>query len=326
MPRFRRNGRSNKSRILYNPKTGDYYAEAIDNTPPSAPTPVVIPITTQKIDLVVPENKNVIPKVAFFYWGGDFLPYLNFLTLKSFKKFNPDWDVILFRPTMIYDHKTWATPEHKIGYAGINYIDQLSSLDITIQEFDMASVGISNQIPEILKSDIIRWFLLSKYGGLWSDMDIIYLKPIDDIVVRNANDEIITDFDIIIQYNSQHRYYPIGFFMSKPDVNFFNNLHKHANKFLNVNDYQCVGSTLVGSLHPSIQTIDNVGLTRFSDLYPFLPVPSELSKLFYQDTILDDSVFGIHWYNGAEMSRQYINNGIYYDNFLMGKLIKLIDD
>ena len=40
----------------------------------------------------------------------------------------------------------------------------------------MEDFNLSNEISEVKKSDFLRWHILSTEEGLWSDMDILYLK------------------------------------------------------------------------------------------------------------------------------------------------------
>ena len=70
-----------------------------------------------------------IPKKAHFYWGGERLSFLRWMTLKSFRIFNPDWEIILHRPTIPFHlHKTWTSPQQGEAFIGNNYEDLLPQI------------------------------------------------------------------------------------------------------------------------------------------------------------------------------------------------------
>ena len=48
--------------------------------------------------------------------------------------------------------------------------------------FDCNEICVDNDLNEIHKSDFIRYYLLHKFGGVWSDMDILYIKPIHQLL------------------------------------------------------------------------------------------------------------------------------------------------
>jgi drug/metabolite transporter superfamily protein YnfA len=45
------------------------------------------------------------------------------------------------------------------------------------------------------RSDIIRADILLKYGGIYSDWDVIWLKPIDELISKGY--DTILNFDIL---------------------------------------------------------------------------------------------------------------------------------
>ena len=60
-------------------------------------SPVVMPVTNDIIKLNQPFSlSRAIPKRIFFYWGGSDMSWMRYMTLYSFRKMNPDWEVILY--------------------------------------------------------------------------------------------------------------------------------------------------------------------------------------------------------------------------------------
>ena len=163
---------------------------------------------------------NKIPKIAHFYWGNPTLPYLRYLTIYSFYKFNPDWEIRFYYPKYPYTINTWKSKEQRYKFIGKDYYAELRKLPIKIIEFDMKNIGISNDISEVFKSDYLRWFLLATVGGLWSDMDIIYFKPMNTLI---NNKEEKKEIDTLISickegYRNKFKYHhSIGFMLASAD-------------------------------------------------------------------------------------------------------------
>jgi len=268
-------------------------------------------------------NNNPIPHILYLYWDGSPLSYLQYLTVVTFKKYNPDWKVQLYVPTVRFSAKTWSTGEQKTVYVGTDYLNLLYDLDIEIKYIDFESIGFRNDIPEVIKSDYLRYWLLGTYGGMWSDMDVIYLKPmkellavaqsvplgetLDNLIVKGDRANINT----VICYNIDH--YPIGLFMSSPNNPFFLNLMRNAISNLNLGAYQSIGCTLVKKLYDHPNDIKRAHsdlniLVMSGDIYlPFAWY--EIGGIFatnHPEKIKPNTV-GIHWFNGSSVSVEYEN-------------------
>jgi glycosyltransferase involved in cell wall biosynthesis len=122
-----------------------------------------------------------IPKIANFYWGSQRMSFMRYMTIKSFRKHNPDWSVHLYMPKNISNDTTWrkADSHHQNDSTDYkskeNYFDQLLSEEpIKIIKVDFSKTVIGSSGSEPHKSDFLRWNVLYQKGGLWSDMDIIY--------------------------------------------------------------------------------------------------------------------------------------------------------
>ena len=140
---------------------------------------------------------NKIPKKAHFYWGNSVLPFDRFLSIASFSANNRDWAVFMHRPLGLSPEldTSWETHEHKkikSSPSGNCFWDSLSKLEnVEIVEHDLDSLG---DISEVHKSDFLRWELLANDGGLWSDIDILYLRPMDDVYF-NVAEPCVVDVD-----------------------------------------------------------------------------------------------------------------------------------
>src|SRR3990167_270079 len=132
-----------------------------------------------------------IPKQIWFYWGGMTMSFARFMTLKSFRKFHPDWKI-----NLILDQnekfKTWKSVERQDEMAGVNYIDNLDELNITTYNMNnLEDLGwfVSPNFEHLDKSyvhtkDTLNWWLLYSEGGVVADMDILFIKSIDGLIDR----------------------------------------------------------------------------------------------------------------------------------------------
>jgi hypothetical protein len=237
-----------------------------------------------------------IPSRAFFYWGNHRMPYLRYLSLYSFKKMNPNWSVILHTPKVITQSQSWTTFEQKYDIStAVDFWDEAVKLDIEICPVDFRDFGLSNDISEVHKSDFLRWDLLSKVGGLWSDMDIIYLKPIDQFI------DSLADCTTVICWQ---KYFSIGFLLCAPGAPAFVWANHNCRRKFVPDQYESIGCWLFMSEFDSVDTfvnrfdrptIRNIG-NRV--VYPFdsNSVPriysEETGYQFHPETI------GLHWYAG----------------------------
>lgn len=197
-------------------------------------------------------NLKRIPKIAHFYWGGDKLPLLRLLTILSFKKFNPDWEIRLYSPLNLVKDNTWKTNEQKFKFTGKDYFDCLKNLpDILRIKLDFKKIGFNNDASEVHKSDYLRWKLLSTVGGLWSDMDIIYFKSMNDLVFNTKDNSNKNAFIC-----TNDKYHSIGFLLAGKDNLFYKHIFKSCLKFFDKNQYQSLGNAVFALL----------GLNKFKDI------------------------------------------------------------
>ena len=95
-----------------------------------------------------------IPNIIHHIWMGDKpIPETNILCANSVKEHHPD-----------FEYKLWKDPD----------VDHLMRTEFAeyYEKF--------NELPRlIMKIDIFRYFLMYKYGGLYTDMDYFMFKPFD---------------------------------------------------------------------------------------------------------------------------------------------------
>jgi len=263
-------------------------------------------------------NKNSwllpeIPKIMNFYWDGSKMSYLQYLTLVSFHKFNPDWEVNIYEPTIKFDKKTWHTNEQKMEYIGEDYYPKVRSLDyVKIIKFNFGSIGVTENIPEVFKSDLLRWHLLDTVGGGWSDMDVLYIKPLNSLNLEGTmlrGD--IKSTNTVIVFDGFHHI--IGFYLSKPNTGFFKTIFDVSKHSLNPSEYQSVGSRLLMRMYPNMNSLlkkhQNLNISNLPMDVVYSYDDSKINVLFNttDDSLITNRTVGIHWYNGSNISKEFNN-------------------
>jgi len=142
-----------------------------------------------------------IPRQAFFYWGNSSLPWLRYLTLATFRHYHPDWKMVCYTK----DPQTPATDVLDVDYwpylRDINVeIDVAPPIEKTFG-FDISQTP-DDHWRDVYRSDYLRWYLLYECGGLWADMDILFIRSVLYTSwnrVKNAN---ITSVVLPVPYNN----------------------------------------------------------------------------------------------------------------------------
>lgn len=254
-----------------------------------------------------------INKILHTYWGAEKLSYLRYLTIISFMKYNPDWEVRLYTPIKLFKgNNTWATGEQIGKYIGKDYMNELPIKPIKV---DMESIGMSNDIPEVHKSDILRYFLLLSYGGVWSDMDIIYTKPLI----------ISSDIEHIVCKHPTQHYFSIGLIGSIKGSKMFKALLDKAYITATDTDYQVYGNQIWNGLKiiPKTWNIP-MNLVYYLD-------STMTPKIFEDNVKLPKESIGLHWYAGSPISSKWENrltpdNYMDYDNTICNTIKQVMDN
>jgi len=249
-----------------------------------------------------------IPRQAFFYWGASVLPYLRYMCLKSFRKFNPDWKVILYVPVKLTKTQSWATFENKQELSTKDYSNRLSDIGVHVCPFDMESIGFSNDLPEVTKSDIIRLHLLATVGGLWSDSDIVYFRSLSHTLKP-------TDHQAYFcwrkggptQNGPDPKYHSIGFLAGAPGNPYFQKLFKNIPQPINMANYQACGSPYYKTMLDDLQFNTNPLLFNLdiNTVYPTRAahnICTDPADRFMGEVVRNPVCIGIHWYAGAPNS------------------------
>ncbi len=253
------------------------------------------------------------PRILHLYWNGP-LPFLNYLTVLSFRKWHKNWEINIYITTKINNTTKWKTGEqmHKINCH--DYMNELKN-DSTVNIVDISAICEKLKIDNLnytYQSDILRMYLLKEYGGVWSDFDIIYIKNIEDAFCKYKT-------DICFKVGNNNCYYPIGFFLSMGNKSIvFNKIYDDQIKILQSGrvNYQKFGVIILNKI---FNTNNDLNKTRhFENIYKvkflgqeyYLPYEWNQLNLLYNCVDMShitENTVGIHWFNGGTKSRKYVN-------------------
>ena len=246
-----------------------------------------------------------------FYWEGKDFSYLHYLSVKSFVDCNPSWECIVHTNKEGVDSSNipWRTGEQSKHYKGKNYFPKLKELDVTVREFDFPSIGVSPLMHPVQKSDLLRWHLLSTEGGGWSDADIIYTKPIS---VLESQMKLGMDCCICIA-DTPYKHHVIGFYLASKGNKFFADILARAYS-PDAQDYQMFGNKILNKYYPTMEHVRGTfpdliieNLNR-EVLYSYQWFETSLLFEGLSNKHEQEHIIGVHWYNGAEDARDFINN------------------
>ena len=238
-----------------------------------------------------------LPKILHLYWGGNQpLSYFRYLTVASFVKHNPEWTVNVWTPKDTNTKEiTWNTGEQIGTYSGHDYLD-----DLCVCKINMESIGIPDNIPEVHKSDLLRWYLLGEFGGVWSDFDILYTAPLSKNITKNWGDVGLCYYELPFKSERNHKFQAIGFLASSGDIGkeFFMKLFEKGIAKIPQTEYQAFGADL---LECHLQEWSVSGRPYFyldKDLvYPYYAHDS-VQNYFNPVPLHHPNSIGLHWYAG----------------------------
>jgi hypothetical protein len=236
-------------------------------------------------------------KILHLYWGmNQPLSYLRYLTVYSFHKLNPEWEIKVWTPLQSSRNKTWETNEQKGEYLGPDYFPLLRQF-VHLVNFD--KLGLDNGMPEVHKSDLFRWWLLGAYGGVWSDFDILYVKPFPDSLLSSKGAGLCSYRAVP---NHPFDYLAIGFHTSSgPGLDFFMGLFELGKSKIPQTRYQAFGAELLQ------EYLKKRGIQDTFQFSPELVYPyythTNIKRYWTTEPVqMTKRAIGCHWYAGMPES------------------------
>lgn len=256
-----------------------------------------------------------IPKILHMYWDKSPLSWLQAITPISFNRHNPDWTINIYIPRQDYN----GGPRYIPNYIGKDYFpvikQQVPSANII--EFDLNDFNISSELHGILRSDILRYHLLYNQGGVWSDFDIIWLRPMEyfreiEYLGSISVDEITAVVSLIKETAGGHS---IGVLIHSQYDEYAKSLIDLTKQVRPPYGHEVFGSLMISARYPTLESMSHfkglVGV-KHETYYPYNihPPNPTLDKLYLANDLrfITKNTICLHWYNGKELSKEYINN------------------
>ena len=249
------------------------------------------------------------------------MSWLRYMTLWSFRKLNPSWKMELFVAGTKEVENYWKG-HNKLDfceYKGEDYFSRLAELDIEIKDCELDNVVYYIEIGPPHLCDMCEWAELSCDGGIYCDMDVLWIKSIDSFY------EEIQSYDVCITYDS---YFSIGLVASSGNNRFFGDVFERSLDTFTRENYQSAGVVSLYSLASrrwmrEMHMLDlfKILAKQYSDL-SFFNIPREVVNLQLHDagdcfnnlhTKLPEGCIGIHWYGGNPVAQEW-NNKLNEDN------------
>ena len=239
-----------------------------------------------------------IPKIFFTYWEGDQLSILHYYTILSLLKYNPEIDITIYTSLIESDvFVEWKTDEHSSKIENKISLDDIININpekVKLEKIDFENqYKINNNISCVYKADYTRIIKLYEHGGIWFDMDILFIKKFPEYIFKS-------DVDVYLFYYEER--VPTGLVMSSLKNSFITELYNKVikNTKQKLNQYQTIGPTLFTKIY------DNI----LYDVYIYPYIFNNINDFFTNSNPIkiNDCTFGIHWYNGSQYAKDFINS------------------
>lgn len=243
-------------------------------------------------------NRNTL----WFYWGQSHMSFLRYMTLYSACKIHNDI-ILMIRRDPVKANPSWKEiQDFQVAPSGHNWFEEAQKLPLkTILLEDLAPEITEMKASDIHTADLLRWWLLAKFGGTVADMDIVFLKPLP---------EIKRDIQVVaFKSHPSPGYVPVSFMQGRP-CEFWWTTYKNALKLYNPEIYESCGSGVI--IFHSRGNLDSHIIFPWAEEYPW----SDWHKWLFganEWPEIPESCIGIHWYAGHN---QKFNQKIMDENSL----------
>jgi hypothetical protein len=257
---------------------------------------------------------NNIPKIAHLYWDAKAkMSELQTFTITTFHQLNPDWKIMLYVPTQSYKGNDAYIPD----YTGRDYFDMVKRLKfVDVVEVDLSKYSIRPDIHDILRSDIFRYKKLYECGGVWSDFDVIWLKPITDLLTVDYIGHPINDLkSTVCRLKMVKDFNNISVLVSVKKHSLYEALIKETDerqKDKTKLEHQHFGTSMFDAMYPTFASTlkDHPTVTglKYETFFPYSIY--NMNALYHEDDLhyITKNTLGVHWFNGHKLSKEYVND------------------
>ena len=251
-----------------------------------------------------------IPKKCHLYWDGGIMSKYNVLTVISFHKLNPEWEIIIYTPKQ--DVKNIKNTYVK-QYKEKDYFDEVKKLPyVVFKEIDLNDFRMPLNIHACSSSDIFRTNILYLYGGVYSDFDVLWYKPMEHIKkIESIGDPF--DFECVVcMYKHIKGFHNVSIMVAEESSPYLKEIIEAQKQVKPPYDHQSYGSVLLNSIFPDYaNVIEKHKRNLFVKYETFFPYSIyEMDRLYKKIdlSVLNNNVLAIHWFNGHELTIDFLYN------------------
>jgi len=252
-----------------------------------------------------------IPKILFTYWSGDNLSWLHVLTLKTLLFFNKDFRVYLYTsdPSQTTSERPFLTNEHKIPLKNtyqFNVLKNIPGVEVIVLDLN-SEFKTEKALYHTYVADLVRIKKLWDHGGVWFDMDILFLKSFSDFFLMMPESKEIFA-------TSYFGHIATGLVGGVAQSDIVSKMLSEALSALQKEgldyekNYQAFGPHIWRTfIYPQSTPHNSVYLYDHTIVYPYLW--NEMREYFYssEETRVSEDTLGVHWYNGSHVAHAFLN-------------------
>lgn len=243
-----------------------------------------------------------IPHRMAFFWDGP-MSWLRWLTLHSFRRLNPDWEMRLYS-CGTSRRRTWGSGERMDCEwpGGVDYRGRVAELGVQQHTVELPLADLSPAHA----SDLFSYRYLGTDGGWYADLDILWVQPMESMrgAVQDANAVLARVMDIPA----------VGFLGGTPDCAFWQHAYRTALTSHDPSNYQsCGAEVLYHTAHANVPGSRVVEVPSVT-VYPFWPTARGMAQLWREVVCLPPECIGIHWFGGHPDSQAW-NRRLTVDSF-----------
>jgi hypothetical protein len=147
----------------------------------------------------------------WFFWGQKHMSFLRWVTLYSARRIHSDVRLVVRsnaeRPAVQWIEKQ----DFQYGPPKTDWMPKVAGLGVTIIDINEIAPEVAKlHAPDIQTADLLRLYVMGKFGGTTCDTDVVFLKPLP---------EIKEDVQLVVfSGHPKPHYIPIGFMQGRPSI------------------------------------------------------------------------------------------------------------
>ena len=267
-----------------------------------------------------------IPHVAYFFWNRLPMSLMQTFGIRTFHRHNPDWKIVIGLVKQL--PQEMGENRYVREYRGKDYFNEIASLGyVTVEDVDIMAYGLPRDAPSIIGTDIYRTNVLYERGGVYSDHDVVWLKPMSEIVnvdhIGNINDFEAT----VCYYKYTHAHNNLSIMISEKGSPYMKSLIDHQLRVRPPYSDQCYSAELLNRVYPTWEAVvskyPRMTALKYETFYPYDTY--DLSPLFIGKdlTAIDNkNVMCVHWFAGNPLSQAYSTTEDFNRDCAMTELLK----